>query len=169
MSEKKLAEYYVKRLQELGAVRAKWIDPATVVTAAWVGHKCRFGCPTYGKNRCCPPNTPTYRETRELLGEYTRALLVEGRTLAETSNIVVAAARELFLDGYYKVIALGSGPCTLCETCAPEGCRFPGKAIPSMEACGVDVFATVRANGYDIDVVKGRGDEMTAFGLLLVE
>ena len=59
MSEKKLAEYYVKRLQELGAVRAKWIDPATVVTAAWVGHKCRFGCPTYGKNRCCPPNTPT--------------------------------------------------------------------------------------------------------------
>lgn len=162
-------ERYAKRLVQLGAVSAKVIDPATVVTAAWVGHKCRFGCPAYGKNRCCPPNTPTYRETRELLGEYTAALLVEGRTLAKTSEIAAAAARELFLEGYYKVIALGSGPCALCETCSPEECRFPGKALPSMEACGMDVFATVRANGYDLEVLAGREGEMTCFALLLVE
>jgi hypothetical protein len=38
-----------------------------------------------------------------------------------------------------------------------------------MEACGIDVYATVRANGYPIAVVKDQGDDANYYGLVLVE
>lgn len=53
-------------------------------------------------------------------------------------------ARELFLDGYYKAIALGDGNCRKCAKCNPEGCNFPGQMVSFMEACGMDVFVAVR-------------------------
>jgi hypothetical protein len=37
-----------------------------------------------------------------------------------------------------------------------------------MEACGIDVFATVRRHGFTIDVVRGRRDQQHYFGLVLV-
>ena len=37
-----------------------------------------------------------------------------------------------------------------------------------MEACGIDVFATVRRHGFTIDVVRGRKDQQHYFGLVLV-
>ena len=78
-------------------------------------------------------------------------------------------ARRLFLDGYYKALAFGSGPCKLCPSCAPEGCRFPGKAVPAMEACGIDVFATARAHGLEVRTLRVLGEERSHFGLILVE
>ena len=38
-----------------------------------------------------------------------------------------------------------------------------------MEGCGIDVFATVRANGYEIDVVTEKGADGRYFGLVLFE
>ena len=38
-----------------------------------------------------------------------------------------------------------------------------------MEACGVDVFATVRSNGYTIDTLRDPSETGNYFGLLLVE
>jgi predicted metal-binding protein len=32
----------------------RWIDPKEIVVAQWVRMKCRFGCPDYGQNACCP-------------------------------------------------------------------------------------------------------------------
>ena len=78
-------------------------------------------------------------------------------------------ARRLFLDGYYKALAFGSGPCKLCPSCAPEGCRFPGKAVPAMEAFGIDVFATARAHGLEVHTLRVLGEERNHFGLILVE
>jgi hypothetical protein len=38
-----------------------------------------------------------------------------------------------------------------------------------MEACGIDVYATARAQGLPIEVVKNRGDAMDLYALVIVE
>ncbi|MBM4320421.1 MAG: DUF2284 domain-containing protein [Deltaproteobacteria bacterium] len=132
--------------------------------------KCQYGCDGYGSSLCCPPNTPTPKEMRQVLDGYGRAVLFEaGRR--EPKKIAVRPEREAFLSGYYKAFGLGAGPCSLCkERCGfGEGCRHAEQARPSMEACGIDVFATVRANGFTIEVVRDRSEEPHYFGLVLLD
>jgi hypothetical protein len=38
-----------------------------------------------------------------------------------------------------------------------------------MEACGIDVFGTVRRHGFTISVVRGARDPQHCFGLVLVD
>jgi len=65
---------------------------------------------------------------------------------------------------------MSSGPCHLCDTCeVEEGCRQAEQARPAMEACGIDVFATARANGFSIDTIKDRKQTPDFFSLVLVE
>jgi predicted metal-binding protein len=154
---------------KLGAMGAKIIPPATVRTGGWVRWKCQFGCGGFGTSLVCPPHTPMPAQTRLMLDEYKRAILFEAPP-GKAKKIAAAVERKLFLDGYYKALALGSGPCNLCDTCAfEEGCRHPDQARPSMEACGIDVFATARKHGFTIDVVRTRRGRQHYFGLVLVE
>ncbi len=51
----------------------------------------------------------------------------------------------------------------------PSTVQTADRARPAMEACGIDVFATVRKHGFTIDVVRTRGDPEHYFGLVLVE
>lgn len=159
----------IDRAVEMGALEAKAIDPASVVTAEWVRWKCRFGCGGYGRSLCCPPHTPTPAETRRLLDCYTRAILVHCKPGARVKPIVVALEREAFLAGHYTAFALGEGPCHLCEDCNLQRCIHPREARPAMEACGIDVFATARGNGYPIEVVTDRNCDQNYYGLLLVD
>ena len=138
-------------------------------TGSWVRWKCQFGCGGFGSSLTCPPHSPTPEQTRKVLDEYRTAVLFEaGR--GEPKEIAVALERELFLSGYYKAFGLGAGPCRKCGTCAFEkGCRHPDEARPAMEACGIDVYATVRKHGYTINVVRSESDPQHYFGLVLVE
>jgi predicted metal-binding protein len=153
----------------LGAKSAKIIPASSVETGTWVRWKCQFGCGGYGSSLMCPPHSPTPEQTRKMLDEYDRAVLFEaGR--GEPKSIAVALERELFLAGFYKALGLGAGPCRLCGSCAMEkGCRHPEEARPAMEACGIDVFATVRKHGFTINVVKEVTDPQHYFGLVLFE
>lgn len=159
---------YFDLLSKMGMDDAKVIDAKTVKTAAWTRYRCQYGCDCYGTNLCCPPYSPGHEETRKMLDEYTKGILFTSHR-GDIRQAAVALARKLFLDGYYKTIAFSSGPCMLCDTCTLEKCRFPKQTLPSMEGCGIDVFATVRANGYQLEVVteKGVGDQY--FGLALFE
>jgi predicted metal-binding protein len=56
----------------------------------------------------------------------------------------------------------------LCERC-PKFCRRPEEARPSMEASGIDVYATARANGFPIEVVKTRACKENYYGVVLIE
>lgn len=38
-----------------------------------------------------------------------------------------------------------------------------------MEACGIDVFATARGNGFPLEVLTNRGCQRTFYGLLLAD
>lgn len=161
-------EKYKKLLLNLGADSVKIIEPKSIVTAPWTVFKCQFGCGHYGKSWCCPPKAPSYKETREIVDSYKTAILFGSHDWSTTER-ATKAAREMFLDGYYKTIAFGSGPCTLCKECNSDGCNFPEKIAPSMEACGIDVFQTVRNNGYEIETLRSQKETMNHFGLILVE
>lgn len=159
----------LRKTLEVGACQAKIIDPGTVVTAPWVRWKCRFGCGGYNSSLVCPPHSPAPEETRRVLDSYKKAILFESGGL-DTKEIAGKMEREIFLAGYYKALGLGAGPCRLCRSCAfDKGCRHPEEARPALEACGIDVFATARKNGFEIEVVRTYEDPQHYFGLLLIE
>ena len=166
--ERSKAEPYVKRLLELGAADAVAIDPRDVVTGEWVRWKCRYGCGGYGRRLTCPPHSPTPGETRALLGGYRLGVLAHWTGELRPSASMVAVEREAFLDGWHQALALGEGPCRLCEACNLERCAHPQEARPSMEACGIDVFATARAQGLPIHPLRERNEPHNLYGLLLL-
>jgi len=160
---------FLPRFYKLGARGAKIISPRRVVTGTWVRMKCQFGCGGFGTSLMCPPHTPKPEETRRILDTYKRAILFASGSV-DTKEIAAKMEREIFLSGYYKALGLGAGPCSLCRDCAFEkGCRHPDEARPSMEACGIDVFATARKHGFTINVVRSYKDPQHYFGLVLVE
>jgi len=89
--------------------------------------------------------------------------------------------RHAFLSGYYKAFAMGALPCSYCDDCLPERidfvldkaskrfCEHQDCARPSMEACGIDVYKTVRKVGYEIEVRTSPYEKITFLGLLLIE
>ena len=160
---------YIGRAKALGAKGAKIIRARTIAPAEWVRLKCKFGCGGYGHRLTCPPRSPAPAETREMLRHYGKALLVHGDNRhTDVSVIVSKLEREIFLDGFYRAFAMGSGPCRLCKECA-EFCRHPEQARPAMEACGIDVYKTVRANGFPINVVTSEDSQANYYGVVLIE
>lgn len=151
------------------ATGSVFIDPASISMAHWTLFKCRYGCPSYNKNLCCPPYAPSLAETKEIIGEYTVALLVYFTGEVSVSPAMAEIERDVFLKNYHKVIGFGAGPCIICPECTLDCCRFPHLARPSMEACGIDVYGTVRQNALSLDVLTSRDETKNTFGLLLVE
>jgi predicted metal-binding protein len=157
------------KARELGAVDARALHTAKIVTGEWVRWKCQYGCGGYKSNLCCPPFTPEPKRTRELLDSYRWAVLLHGENGAQIKSWVAQLEREMFLAGFHKAFGMGSGPCSLCHPCNLERCARPAEARPSMESCGIDVFATARNAGFPIRVVTDRADAQNCYGLLLLE
>jgi predicted metal-binding protein len=145
------------------------VRASSVATAAWVRLKCQFGCGGYGEHLTCPPHSPKPEQTAAVLACYTRCILVHGDEWTDMQEIVSALEREIFLDGYHKAFGMGSGPCSACASCPERGCRHPERARPAMEACGIDVYATARANGYPIEVLRSTGCAGNYYGLVLID
>jgi len=175
----KSVESFRKKAIKMGIEGAKIIDPGSVVTAEWVRLKCQYGCPGFGESLCCPPRTPTPDITRKVINCYQNAILLHQRLPRKKtrwerfdnfSKAIVRLEIEIFLDGYYKAWSMGAGPCDLCKECNLSGtCKHGHEARPSMEACGIDVFKTARDNGFPIEVVRKRDEEINIFGLILVD
>ncbi len=159
-----------RRALAMGALHAKLLHPKKVVTADWVRLKCQYGCGGYGSSLTCPPHSPTPAQTRRVLDGYRRALLIHGDERVEISKVVIPLEREAFLAGFYKAFAFSCGPCDRCATCAfDKGCRHADEARPSMEASGIDVYATARGAGLPIEVVTGPQCAQNYYGLLLLD
>lgn len=156
--------------QKSGVRDARIISPSEVETAAWVRLKCQFGCDGYGQCLVCPPYTPTPQQMRQVLDAYSRAVLIHFTPQAEIKAIVADLEREFFLRGAWKAFGLGAGPCYFCEECnVEEQCRYPQRARPAMEACGIDVFSTVKKAGFPIEVVRTTRQCPNYYGLILVD
>lgn len=171
---------------ELEADKAKIISTKDIVVGDWVRLKCQYGCGGYGRYFTCPPYSPTPDETRRTLKGYESALIIgfsgfkSNFKNPDIHEIMFDMERLAFLEGFYKAFAYTGGPCRLCQNCPASDieyanefsrrlCKNPSKARPAMEACGIDVFATVKMAGFDIDVVRNVNDCYRRFGLLLLE
>jgi predicted metal-binding protein len=185
-------ERLVRIAMESGATEAKIIAAHETVLDERVILKCQVPlCNEYGNHLLCPPNSPSLAQFREVLKEYSNALLIQIRTpadqlgseseegrkkaiyargneLHEIINVVETAAQEL---GFTFAAGFIGGACKLCDPCvgvkSGKACKYPFKARPSMEAVGIDVHLTAQRAGlgfsYDIE------EEVVWNGLVLLE
>ena len=129
----------------------------------------------------CPPNVGDIDVLMNEVRKYDYALVYQTVTQLEDSydfegmidakkrfHPLEQRLRENFDDlKYSNVLYLGIGGCGLCETCAKRTdnpCRFPEKAIPSLEAYGINVSKLAQAAG--MKYVNGK-DTVTYFGAVL--
>jgi predicted metal-binding protein len=159
------------RIRGLGFRNACPIPVDSVLVPEWTDMRCRFGCGGFGRLQC-PPNSPSPAKTREVLRDYSHALLLEGEPpTGDFQRKVLEAEKEAFQAGFYKSFAYWAGPCSLCKQGCPEDgpCRNTRLARPSMEASGIDVFETVRRAGFSLRPLKNKDDYARYFALLLLE
>ncbi len=156
-----------------------------MVLANWVCLKCRYGCSQFNSNWSCPPATPTIAEVRELLKEYTTALLLVGsQTCSEfyrdtnrkrTDQVrywkgTVSLERYLFLEGYDKAFGLVSGACSLCKKCAyPENCRFPMEKRPTVESLSIDLIGTLKNIGIGTPIAMDLKETFKYYSIILLD
>jgi predicted metal-binding protein len=169
---------YAAQALQAGALEAKIIPVGKVVAAEWVRLKCQFGCSGFGKRLCCPPRTPTPEQMRQVLSDYQRALIYSYTCTPDDyvprrlrmQQLVPRIERAAFLDGHYKAFGLMAGPCRLCKVCNVKGrCRHSELARPSMESCGIDVYATARRSGIRLDVVTRENATSKFINLILID
>ena len=154
-----------------GAKFSKILNIKQVVISDWVYWKCKFGCNNYGMNLTCPPNSPSPSETREILKGYNYAILLKYDSSQDYNGLLSDLEREAFLGGLYSAWGLTAGSCRLCEKCLNEvgKCPHVSKIRPSMEACGIDVFATAQNAGLDLKVLNSKDDDYPRICLLLLK
>jgi predicted metal-binding protein len=169
---------YVERALTAGVDEARIVPATNIKTAEWVRLKCQFGCDGYGNGRCCPPRTPTPEQMKRVLADFRRALIYsytcspsEYRPKRRRMRKLVAELeRAAFLDGHYKAFGLGDGPCRFCRDCNLTGdCRHPELARPSMESCGIDVYATAGNSGIKLEVATRRNGPSKHINLILID
>lgn len=163
----------IARVKNIGFQRVLPISASDIQVSDWTDLRCEYGCDRFGHPHC-PPNSPSPQKTRDVLKDFSQALLLEGEPPGKVfQRQVLAAEREAFLAGFHKAFAYWAGPCVLCDTCAanvPNGkCRNTREARPAMEGAGIDVFETVRRAGLNLQTLRNKGDYVRYFALLLLE
>ena len=159
----------------------KWIKPEEIIISNWVRMKCLYGCPKAGNCASCPPNTPSVSECRDFFDEYKDIAVfhfaekIDSSTnyedvMNEINKKLSELERAVFLSGSVKTFLLFADSCSLCEECVSsrEDCKKPEISRPSPEALAMDVYSTVRAVGYSIDVLQNYDDIMNRYAFLLV-
>ena len=137
------------------------MDPAKLKVETWVRDTCAEDkCHAYNHNWTCPPACGTLEECAAEMEGYEHGLLlqcvgktekrIDTATYMKTGQRLMSALTE-FADRlkaeYPDALVLGAGACTICKECAyPEPCRFPDKAISSMESYGLFVTRVCKDN-----------------------
>lgn len=103
-------EAVIDRAYALGCEKAKIIDASTVIVEEWVRWKCLYGCPFYNKDGYHPPFAPDVDETRKVLDQYTKAILLNGPKGKVITDIAVRLEGEAYKMGFYKAFALTALP-----------------------------------------------------------
>lgn len=154
-------EQWINKAKEIGFTHAAKLDPSTLKVMQMVRDTCASDkCKAYGHNWTCPPECGTLEECAEKMQKYERGLLLqvvgELKKSIDTKGYMEAEKKyrahllqfaEEIRKIYPDALCLGAGGCRVCETCAyPEACRFPNKALSSMEAYGLFVTQVCRDN-----------------------
>lgn len=154
----------------LGCSEAKVILTKTIALGNWVKLQCQYGCPHFGRVLTCPPCSPTTDEMSALLMDYRKALLIHVKNPQNVHAIALNLEHSCRSKGFYKAFALCSGPCKLCEVCTIDTvCKYPDKARPAMQACGIDIRQTVSNSGWDTAVACQPCSDEHDIGMVLLD
>ena len=136
-------------------------------------------CGKYATCWTCPPGVGEPEELKAKILSYENAAIFNCRyeledsfdfeTMMESGKITQKKLLSITDDLKKKGVdfhALGCEGCHLCEKCTyPDApCRFPERAIPSIEACGVNVVELSRKVGLRYN---GGPDTVTYFCAIL--
>lgn len=176
--ENKIIEEVLAR----GAYKASIIPAREIRTDRAFRDMCKANaCGMYGKCYMCPPDVGDIDVLTARLGDYRSVLVYQTVTELEDSfdfetmvearknlNRTAQDLRGVFAElGLKKVLHLGAGGCGVCKPCAKqsgEPCRFPEKALASLEAYGINVNELAKSAG--MKYINGQ-DTVTYFGAVL--
>ena len=153
----------IKEALETGFSQAGELNTKALVFMPEVRDMCSSGrCQMYGKNWRCPPGCGSIEEAAERAAKYSFGMIVQTigqmeddfdyETIKETEEkhkksftLLVEQLRKRYDD----MLPMGAGTCSICKTCTyPDApCRFPDKAVSSMEAYGLWVSKVCELSG----------------------
>ena len=140
-------------------------------------------CGVYGKCWMCPPDIGDIDALMEDIRRYPGGILYQsvfpledsfdfegmqegGQKHSKRSQLLNKKLREAGYDGFLHLGKGGCGVCSPCAKSAGEPCRFPEKALSSVEAYGVNVSATVKST--TMKYINGA-NTVTYFGMVLLK
>ena len=154
-------EYWISKALEAGFTHAVPLDVATLTLRQDVRDMCAADkCRAYGKNWTCPPHCGSLAECDARIRRCSRGILLQTVGITEKAIDTKAYRRtealhleqfrifsDMIREAYPEALCLGSGGCRICGSCAwPNPCRFPEKALSSMEGYGLFVTQVCRDN-----------------------
>ena len=177
-----LNKYVIEKAIELGAYKANVIETKEIVLDGAFRDICATNaCGMYGSCYMCPPDAGDIDELMAEVANYDHALVYQTVTELEDSfdfegmmdskkqsYLLADSLRKVFADmDISKALHLGAGGCGVCDVCAKKTggpCRFPQKAMSSLEAYGINVSELAKAA--DMKYINGQ-NTVTYFGAIL--
>lgn len=176
-------EHLIQLALEIGVSKAEIISVNQIITSAEFREACRKNiCGLWGKCWMCPPDVgeiePLMAEIRkyryalwyQTIGELEDSFDIEGMGEAKHRHVLLSQKVEEMIKPLMGAhLHLACGGCGLCERCTRrdnEPCRFPDKAMPSLEAYGVDVYQTTKSTS--LKYINGQ-NTVTYFSAVLFD
>ncbi|MGL4485038.1 MAG: DUF2284 domain-containing protein [Anaerovoracaceae bacterium] len=156
---KKLQAELVALALEMGAKKAKVFDIKDVAFDERTFLKCLFGCD--GGFPFCPSHKDeiNVKFYIDMVKKYKYGIMIETDSVKLGQDISIALERKAFLAD--NVFALAATECEACSDCqyGKTGvCADIKKVRLPLYAFGINVYKTVRAIGWELEVVQKKGD-----------
>lgn len=166
---------------DCGARGAQYLPGSAVVTDPVFRKICEGNaCGKFGRCYMCPPDIGPVEELMAQVKSYAHGILYQTIGTLEDSfdfegmmeagqnhNLCSQRIREKLESILPEHLHLTGGGCHLCERCAKlddAPCRYPDKALTSLEGCGIDVYRTSQAT--TLKYINGE-NTVTYFGIIL--
>ena len=165
---------WLEKAKTLGFDAAVAMDPRSLVAREDIRAMCAGNrCGAYNKNWTCPPAIGTIRECQQRIGQYKKGILLQtvGHMTKAVDSKCCRETEQRHLQNFYalaedirqeypQALCLGAGGCRVCKQCAyPAPCRYPEKAVSSMEGYGLFVTQVCR----DAGVPYHRGERTITY------
>ncbi len=174
-------ESYASEIEQMGAAHAVAIQTSDISFEVSFRDACEKNyCGYYNRCWTCPPDAGKIEDLIARIRSYSNAVVfqtispledsydIEGmHDAAVAHNKLTLRIQQNWREIEPGSMVLGAGACGVCTECTkPKGlpCRFPDKAITSIEACGVDASALAKTCG--LRYINGQ-NTVTYFGILL--
>lgn len=149
---------YADKKKRTWTIKIRELRDSDIVIVAELRKSCEQNyCGNYNKNWMCPPAVGKIDDLRLKLSKYSDGVVVQtiheiadsfdmdGMTSAMISHSEdINEIRLLLEEKYTDLLCLSVGKCSICPECtysSGEPCRYPDRALASVESYGINVNA----------------------------